>query len=221
MNLDDKALFEKSGRTFKAGETIFSEAEPGNEMYLIKTGRVKVICSEKKGTKVLSVLGAGSLFGEMALIEAKPRSATVVAIEKTEVLVLTFSDLEQIISGKPEFLFKLIQVLCNRIRFTTCQVRNYSIKSTSGRTADLLLMLAGGCKSDPRKTDRIKLGVGALEIGQMTGLGSEDINSVLKEFKDTGLISFEADQSVAITNPDGLESSRRFILSKENYNGVL
>ena len=62
----------------------------------------------------------------------QPRSATVMAMEKTEVLVLSFSDLERIISGNPEFLFILIQVLCKRIRFTTCQIRNFSIKSISG-----------------------------------------------------------------------------------------
>lgn len=220
MIFDDKALFEKSGQSFEAGATIFSEAEPGNEMYLIKSGRVKVIRSEKKGTKVLSILGAGSLFGEMALIEAKPRSATVVAMEKTEVLILTFSDLEQIISGKPEFLFKLIQVLCKRIRFTTCQVQNYSIKAASGRIADLLLMLADSCIYDPGKTSQIKLGVGALEISQMVGLGLEDVNSSLKTFNKDGLVAIEADQSISITNLDGLKSLRRFILSKEHFNGV-
>lgn len=221
MIFDDKALLEKAGQSFEAGATIFSESEPGNEMYLIKSGRVKVIRSEKSGTKVLSILGAGSLFGEMALIEAKPRSATVVALEKTDVLVLTFSDLEQIISGKPDFLFKLIQVLCKRIRFTTGQVQNFSIKSGPGRTADLLLILADSCKYDPVKTDRIKLGVGALEISQMTGLRLEDVNSALKKFDKEGLVAFEADQSISITNPDGLKSVRRLILSKEHFNGVL
>ncbi|MGE5607567.1 MAG: Crp/Fnr family transcriptional regulator [Bacteroidota bacterium] len=221
MFFDDKALFEKSGRSFEAGATIFSEGEPGNEMYFIKSGRVKVIRSEKSGTKVLSILGTGSLFGEMALIEAKPRSATVMAMEKTEVLVLSFSDLERIISGKPEFLFKLIQVLCKRIRFTTCQVRNFSIKSISGRTADLLLMLADSCNYDPKKSVRIKLGVGALEISQMMGVEREVINSALKEFEKNGLIANEGDHSLSITNLDGLKSSRRFILNKENFNDVL
>lgn len=221
MLFDDKALFEKSGRSFESGAIIFSEGEPGNEMYLIKSGRVKVSRSEESGTKVLSILGAGSLFGEMALIEAKPRSATVMAMEKTEVLVLTFGDLERIISGKPEFLFKLIQVLCKRIRFTTCQVRNFSIKSISGRTADLLLMLADSCNYEPEKSDRIKLGVGALEIGQMMGVAREVINSALKEFEKNSLIANEGDHSLAITNLDGLKSSRRFILNKENFNDIL
>jgi len=218
---DDKSLFEKTGDSFEAGAVIFSEGEPGTEMYLIKSGRVKVIRSEKSGTKVLSILGAGSLFGEMALIEAKPRSATVMAMEKTEVLVLTFNDLERIISGKPEFLFRLIQVLCKRIRFTTCQVRNFSIKSTPGRTADLLLMLADSCNYDPEKTDRIKLGIGALEISQMTGVEKEAIDSTLREFQSNGLIAIEGTDSLSITNLDGLKSTRHFILRKENFNDNL
>lgn len=217
MIFDDKALFEKAGQTFEAGATIFSESEPGNEMYLIKSGRVKVIRSEKTGTKVLSILGAGNLFGEMALIEAKPRSASVVAMDKTEVLVLTFSDLEQIISGKPEFLFKLIQILCKRIRFTTCQVQNFSIKSALARTADLLLMLADGCSA---QTNQVELGIKALEISQMTGLGLEDVNSSLKTFNKDGLVAMEADQSITVTNLDGLKSTRHFMLNKEHFHGV-
>ncbi len=220
MFFEDKALFEKAGQCFEAGATIFSEGEPGNEMYLIKSGRVKVIRSEKSGTKVLSILGAGNLFGEMALIEAKPRSATVVAMEKTDVLVLTFSDLEQIISGKPEFLFKLIQIMCKRIRFTTCQVQNFSIKSSLGRTADLMLMLAESCKYDPKKMDRIKLGIGALEISQMSGLGFEEVDSSLKKYIKDGQINLEEDRSISITNLDGLKSAHRFILNKEHFNGV-
>lgn len=220
MFFEDKALFERSGRSFEAGTTIFSEGEPGNDMYLIKSGRVKVIRSEKTGTKVLSILGAGSLFGEMALIEAKPRSATVVAMEKTDVLVLTFSDLEQIISSKPEFLFKLIRVLCKRICFTTCQVRNFAIKSAAGRTADLLLMLAESCKYDPVQTERVKLGVKALEISQMAGLGTDDVDSALKQFRKDGLIVLEEDCSISITNLEGLKNTHRFTLAKEQFSGI-
>lgn len=220
MFFEDQALFERSGRSFETGATIFSEGEPGNDMYLIKSGRVKVIRSEKTGTKVLSILGAGSLFGEMALIEAKPRSATVVAMEKTDVLVLTFGDLEQIISGKPEFLFKLIRVLCKRIRFTTCQVQNFAIKSPVGKTADLLLMLAESCKYDPDKTNRIKLGVKALEISQMAGLGTGDVDSALKQFRKDGLIVLEEDCSISIANLEGLKNTHRFILAKEQFSGI-
>lgn len=220
MFFEDKGIFERSSRSFEAGATIFSEGEPGNDMYLIKSGRVKVIRSEKTGTKVLSILGTGSLFGEMALIEAKPRSATVVAMEKTDVLVLTYSDLEQIISGKPEFLFKLIRVLCKRIRFTTCQVRNFAIKSAAGRTADLLLMLAESCKYDSVQTERVKLGVKALEISQMAGLGTDDLDSALEQFRKDGLIVLEEDCSISIINLEGLKNTHRFILAKEHFNGI-
>ncbi|NLY74373.1 MAG: Crp/Fnr family transcriptional regulator [Firmicutes bacterium] len=218
---DDKALFEKSGRSFEAGATIFTEGEPGNEMYLIKSGRVKVIRSEKTGSKVLSVFGAGNLFGEMALIEAKPRSATVVAMEKTEVLVLTFSDLEQIISSKPEFLFKLIQVLCKRIRFTTGQIRNYAIKSAPGKVSDILITLTDSFNYDSEQTNRLDLGIGALEISQMTGLGLEEVRSTLDNFSKEGLVDAENEHSISITNIDGLKNARYFLLKKEHFHGII
>jgi CRP-like cAMP-binding protein len=211
----DEVLLKKFTQCYAAGDTIFSESEPGHEMYIIKSGRVKVIRTKDSEEQLLSMLGPGSLFGEMALIEAKPRSATVVAMEKTEVLMVTFTDLEQILSSKPEFLFKLIQVFCRRIRFTSCQIQNSSIKSPSGKTADLLLMLVESGNFNPNQ-DTFKLGVSASDISQMTGLKLKEVNSILEKFVSDGLISMDNQQSVSIINLNGLKSARNFNIKKDN-----
>jgi CRP-like cAMP-binding protein len=216
----DEVLLKKFTQCYEAGDTIFLESEPGHEMYIIKSGRVKVIKIKDCEEHLLSMLGQGSLFGEMALIEAKPRSATVVAMEKTEVLMVTFTDLEQILSSKPEFLYKLIQVFCRRIRFTSSQVQNFSIKSPSGKTADLLLMLAEDCKFDSREVTTVRLGVSAPDISQMTGLELREVNSILEKFVNEGLIVKNDDQSVSITNLNGLKSTRNFYIKKDNLSST-
>ncbi len=214
----DEALLEKFTQSYEAGDTIFSEAEPGHEMYIIKSGRVKVVRCKGSEEQLLSVLGPGSSFGEMALIEAKPRLATVVAVEKTEVLMVTFTDLEQVLSSKPEFLFKLIQVFCRRIRFTSCQIQNYSIKSPSGKTADLLLMLVESGNFNPNQ-DTFKLGVNAGDISQMTGLKLEEVSSVLEKFVSDGLIRMDKEQFVSIANLNSLKNVRNFYVHKDNPGG--
>ncbi len=211
----DEALLEKFIQSYEAGDTIFSESEPGHEMYIIKSGRVKVIRNRDSEEQLLSILGPGSSFGEMALIEAKPRSATVMAVEKTEVLMVTYTDLEQILSSKPEFLFKLIQVFCRRIRFTSCQIENYAIKSPSGRTADLLVMLVEDGNFYPNQ-ETFKLDVNAADISQMAGLKLEEVGSILEKFVLDGLIRMDEGQLVIVTNLNGLKNARSFYLNKDN-----
>jgi CRP-like cAMP-binding protein len=211
----DETLLEKFTQCYAAGDTIFSESEAGHEMYIIKSGRVKVVRCKDSEEQLLSVLGPGSSFGEMALIEAKPRSATVVAMEKTEVLMVTFTDLEQILSSKPEFLFKLIQVFCRRIRFTSCQIQNYSMKSPAGKTADLLLMLVEDGDFHPNQ-ETFRLGVNAGDISQMTGLKLEEVRSLLEKFAKDGLIRMDDGQPVIVTNLEGLKNARSFYINKDN-----
>ncbi len=211
----DEALLEKFIQSYEAGDTIFSESEPGHEMYIIKSGRVKVIRNKDSEEQLLSILGPGSSFGEMALIEAKPRSATVMAVEKTEVLMVTYTDLEQILSSKPEFLFKLIQVFCRRIRFTTCQIENYAIKSPSGRAADLLTMLVEDGNFYPNQ-ETFRLGVNTADISQMAGLKLEEVGPILEKFVLDGLIRMDEGQLVIVTNLNGLKNARSFYLNKDN-----
>ncbi|HBF35734.1 MAG TPA: hypothetical protein DDW50_00250 [Firmicutes bacterium] len=212
----DEVLLEKFTQVYEAGDKIFSEAEPGHEMYIIKTGRVKVIRTQDSEEQLLSILGPGSSFGEMALIEAKPRSATVIAIEKTEVLMVTFTDLEQVLSSKPEFLFKLVQLFCRRIRFTTSQIQNYSIKSPSARTADLLLSLIENGNFHPDDDTVIKLGVNASDISQMIGLKPKEVEAVLEKLVHDGIIAMDDAQSVSITNLSGLKSTKNLNINKDN-----
>ncbi len=214
----DEALLEKFIQSYEAGDTIFSESEPGHEMYIIKSGRVKVIRNKDSEEQLLSILGPGSSFGEMALIEAKPRSATVLAVEKTEVLMVTYTDLEQVLSSKPEFLFKLIQVFCRRIRFTTCQIENYAIKSPPGRAADLLTMLVEDGNFYPNQ-ETFRLGVNAADISQMAGLKLEEVGPILEKFVLDGLIRIDEgqpEQLVIVTNLNGLKNARGFYLNKDN-----
>lgn len=103
-------------RGFAAGETIIRMGEPGAEMYVIRSGRVKVVLERPTESVVLAVLGPGDFFGELSIFDGEARSATVTAIEDTETLTLWRFDVMQMVSRSPELAWSLLKSLSARLR---------------------------------------------------------------------------------------------------------
>lgn len=124
-----QALYQRFGRNYPKGSVVFLEGERGEEMFLVLGGKVEISkkiekseqvgkgkVSEAAESKVLATLGAGDLFGEMALIDEKPRSATAFALEDTKMVVIDKNNLKIIIEKRPEFAHKMLMVLSGRLR---------------------------------------------------------------------------------------------------------
>ncbi|OGF55086.1 MAG: hypothetical protein A2Z21_04695 [Candidatus Fraserbacteria bacterium RBG_16_55_9] len=112
----DAVLRTAKQRVFEPGSTIVREGDPGGVgFYLITSGQVEV----RKGKKAVLKLGVGEFFGEMALIDEAPRSADVVALEKTDCLMLTRWDLRGLIATYPDIALKMLTELARRLRNTT------------------------------------------------------------------------------------------------------
>jgi CRP/FNR family transcriptional regulator, cyclic AMP receptor protein len=101
-------------RTFKAGSTIFREGDEANELFVIKSGQVRV----QIGNRTIRELGAESIFGEMALIDSEPRSATVTAITDVELVPVSEKQFLFLVSQTPYFALKVMRVLAQRLRAT-------------------------------------------------------------------------------------------------------
>lgn len=101
-------------RTLKAGGTIFREGDEANELFVIKSGQVRV----QIGNRTISELGAESIFGEMALIDSEPRSATVTAITDVELVPVSEKQFLFLVSQTPYFALKVMRVLAQRLRAT-------------------------------------------------------------------------------------------------------
>ncbi len=130
MNNGELREFEKiiHRRSFKAGETIFWEGEPGVGMYIIQHGNVtisKYFSAEER--KVLAVLNAGEFFGELALLDESPRSASAMAKEETKILGLFRPDLFSLLDRKPrlgnKFLFQLALIIGDRLKHTNSEMQ--------------------------------------------------------------------------------------------------
>jgi CRP-like cAMP-binding protein len=112
----DEQLFWKFGKDFPKGTLLFHEGDPGREMFIIQKGKVQVRKRVGSGEKILTELGDGEFFGEMALLEGMNRSATVEVIENSKILVINPETFENLLKGNPEITVKMLKKMASRLR---------------------------------------------------------------------------------------------------------
>jgi CRP/FNR family cyclic AMP-dependent transcriptional regulator len=113
------------GRTYADGEVIFREGDKGEGMYVIQAGKVKITKETPSGEVTLSTLGNGDIFGEMALFDKLPRSATATASGEARVLSVDKTKLFTLISRDPTTTFKIIETMSSRIRKLSAEISQY------------------------------------------------------------------------------------------------
>jgi CRP/FNR family transcriptional regulator/CRP/FNR family cyclic AMP-dependent transcriptional regulator len=177
-------------RTFRAGEVICHRDDPGQVLYVIKEGKVKICLTSQDGQEiVLVVFSKGEYFGEMALLDGLPRSADAVAMEKVECYTLQRSDFHNAIMKNPKIAIQVLEVLCDRIRKTDQQVEDLIFLDVYGRVAKKLLELAESHGVTVEGSLRIDMRLTQQELASMVGASRESVNKVLGYFTDRGYIS--------------------------------
>lgn len=135
-------LFERFGRTFSPGETVFAEGEPGAHMYVIQSGRVQLSRRVRGREMHLATLPAGEFFGEMAIVNNKPRSATATVLEEARMLELDGRTFEAMVRGNAEIALRLIKKLAARLDVANGQVEKLLISDLNHRLVHYLRHLA-------------------------------------------------------------------------------
>jgi len=177
-------------RTFRSGEVIFHRDDPGQVLYMIKDGKVKICIISPDGQEVsLAVLGKGEYFGEFALLDGLPRSADAVALERVECHTLQRSDFHNAILKHPKIAILVLEALSKRLRNTDQMVEDLIFLDVYGRVAKKLLELAEahGIKADDGV--RIDVRLTQQELASMVGASRESVNKVLGYFTDKNFIS--------------------------------
>ena len=171
-------------RNYPKNSVILFEDDPGDALYIVSTGQVKVVLIGEDGREViLSVLGDGDFFGEMALIDDEPRSAHVIAMRDSHLLVLRRDDFQAQIQGHPAIALKLLRELVQRLRRADVKIGGLVLLDVNGRVAQLLLDLAeesGGPKITRKLTHHT--------IAQMIGSSRETVSRAMRELVERGLI---------------------------------
>jgi CRP/FNR family cyclic AMP-dependent transcriptional regulator len=177
-------------RTFRNGEVRFHREDPGQVLYVIKEGKVKICLISPDGQEIsLVVFGKGECFGEFAILDGLPRSADAVALEKVECYTLQRSDFHNAIMKNPKIAIQIIEVHTRRLRRTDQMVEDLIFLDVYGRVAKKLLELADTHGTKVGDGTRIDVRLTQQEIASMVGASRESVNKVMGYFTDKNFIS--------------------------------
>jgi len=177
-------------RRFRRDEAIFDKDDPGESLFIIDEGSIRIYLPSPQGADLtLAMLGPGDFFGDMALLDGRPRSASAAALEETEAVVLDRADFTAVIRSRPEAAMAVLAAVAGRLRETNEMAGDLAFLDVAGRLAKKLLELAaahgvqrpGGILLDLRLTQE--------ELANMVGVTRESVNRNLARLRREGVIS--------------------------------
>jgi CRP-like cAMP-binding protein len=198
-DLQDGTLkqIEKIGtrKIYKKNEIILLEEEVGTALFVIVFGKVKVARTSPDGREViLTILSDSDFFGEMAILDGQTRSATVVAIEDSELFLIQRNDFINLLKEFPEVAIALLQELTKRLRAADSKIKALSLKDAEGKVATVILQLAddvGKIKQGKVEIDKLPL---QQDLANMAGTSRETISRTLHSFSKKGLIELDGNK---------------------------
>ena len=197
----DRLIAYGNTATHARGKMILQKGDPGDSLMVVLSGRVKISTMSIDGREsVLNFVEPGRSFGEIAIFDGKPRSADATAMEPSELFVLRRSDLIGFIERQPEVTFRVIGMLCEKLRRTTEQMEESTLLHMAPRVAKGLLRLASTYGRRQGERIRIELKLSQRELGGYVGLARENINRQLATWRSEGLITM-ADGYITLEDP--------------------
>jgi len=187
-------------RSFAAREPICHIGQPGNSMMAIVVGTVRISLPTTKGREIiLADLPAGELFGEIAMLDAKARSANATALTNCELLVLERRDVLRSLERNPAACLKMMEILCARIRRSDERMADIAFFDLPARLAKTLLRYPAQGRSPA------KLSLSQRELAEMSGGTRENVNRCLRKWQRSGILELR-DRWTVILRPDELEA---------------
>jgi len=187
-------------RKVARGTSIFAKGDPGTGLMGVLAGTVKVSVASADGKDiVLNLFHEGEVFGEIALLDGRPRTADATAMSECELVVIERRDFVPFLSDHPDVMLKFIEILCSRLRRTSEQVQDITFLNLPTRLAKTLLQLTAVEDGSARR----KAAVTQREISQMIGISRESTNKQLRAWAKRGWIRLERG-GVNVVAPDKL-----------------
>jgi CRP-like cAMP-binding protein len=189
----EKDVFRKFVKAYEPGQVIFKEGEHGDQMFIIIQGEVEIRKRTSMETaRTLSTFKPGDVFGEMALIENKPRSATAVATKASRMLVMNEPLFLAMIERNPDFAKKMIQVLSERLRKANLLIQNLTVTNRENQILTGLRQFAAEKGTATFKGHRVKVADFLEWAAAHLGLEAKEITAVVQEFQRRGVVGRSA-----------------------------
>lgn len=187
-------------KMYPKGSVILFEDDPGDSLFIVHSGRVKVVLVGEDGREViLGVLGVGEYFGELSLIDNQPRSAHVIAMEDASLLVLRRDDFQRRVEASPGVAWSMLLELSRRLRRADGKIGGLVLLDVPGRIARLLLDFA-----EEAGNPTIQKPLTHQTIAQMIGASRETVSRTMREFQDAGWITVER-RAISVVDRPALE----------------
>jgi len=198
-DLDDPDLktIEKLGlrKKYKRGNIVVLEKETGAALFVIISGKVKIVRTDEDGREViLSIFGPGEFFGEMSLLDGLARSASVVSLTKSELFMIHRRDFLKLLHEHPQVSISLLGELTTRLRKADGQIKSLSLKDASGRVANVILMLAddiGVFRKGKVEIDELPL---QQDMANMAGTSRETVSRMIHQFIREGHLQLDGNK---------------------------
>jgi len=186
------------GRRFRRGEVLFHEGDPGDALFIVASGAVKVVVPSEDGDEaILVTLRRGDFLGELALLDGAPRSASAIALEPTVALALPRDQFRALVASEPAIRDALLASVAGELRRLTTHVAELHFLDLTGRLAARLARL---CETQGEKLPdgsvRLDAPLTQSDLASMIGATRQSVNKLLGEFEDRGLIRVERDSIV-------------------------
>ncbi len=185
-------------QVYQKGDVIIREGEISDHMYVILSGRVRVFANNEDDRKVvLNIQEAGEYFGEIALIDESPRSASVEALEYTALSVITRENFEVCLAERPDLAGSFLSALTLRIRYLTHSVKSLALQDVYHRLIYTLEKLAE--EKDSRRV--VKIPLTHRDIAQMVGSSREMVTKLMRELQKRGCLKVRTGRQIELLKP--------------------
>ena len=199
---------EQFTRTYPQNTMIFSESEPGAELFIIQKGSVKITKIINDNEVLLALLKAGDMFGEMALLEDKPRTASAIAHEEAVLLAVNKANFRRMVSTQPQMITRLTQILSERLWFIYKQLGNTQISDSVGRMFDRLFIELERLRV-PLNSEAYTFDFGPTELINLVGLPKEEGNAHIRRLFENSKVRV-VDNKIHVSEVGEIEKQSKY-----------
>ena len=175
-------MFDRFGVSLKKGEIIFCEYEPGDRFYLIQQGRVQIVKILGDIEKMIDILQPGEIFGEMAILEEAPRSATAIALDDVSALEFNRENFQVLMQGNPQIALKLLKLFTKRIYDQKRRFLILTLDDVEAKVADVFLVLAENESVNMSQAKDVEFKTSIDDIAHWGGISPAKCRQVLNHF---------------------------------------
>jgi CRP/FNR family cyclic AMP-dependent transcriptional regulator len=191
-------------RVFNAGMNVMTVEQPGEAVYVILHGTVKIHIEQGGRDVILSVLGSGDLLGEMSLIDSVGRSASALTLENSLMLWMDKTTFNYLLDNFPPVARNLVRILSARVRLSDQVIQSLATLDVNGRVARQILAFAERYGSETPEGTQVRIVLTQGDLADLVGASRKRVNQAMVFFKEHGLVSTDANGRFVVHDRDGL-----------------